>query len=272
MSGKKLVEGTSSNGVPYVKWGSGKKTMLVFSGGPGNMLPRGNGSTMMIKHFDPFLDEYEIHMLARKTGLTKGYSTKDMADDYAQMIENDLNGHVDVVIGESYGGIIAHHFAADHEDLFDKIVFAVTSNKFSEKGRAIDYRFAELLSQGKNRLAAVKIAEALAPPGLSLILLKALFWLIGGSMVDSRSSSFKSDIMIEVEAELSHNAEEKLRTIKVPVLIINGDSDIYIPKALAEETAALVPNSIFRLYEGKGHLGVLEDKRFIEDIQDYVDS
>ncbi|MGL1889970.1 MAG: alpha/beta hydrolase [Spirochaetaceae bacterium] len=268
MSKFDFIKGVSSNKIPYTKWGCGSKNMIIFSGGPGNMLP--SKPDMMTKQYNPFLEDYTIHMVARKAGLVNGYTTENIADDYASMINNDLGGKVSVVIGESYGGMVMQHFASKYSDLSDKFIILVAANKISEIGRDVDYTFSRLLSLGKPRKAAAKIAEALVNPGLGQILLKGMMWLIGGSIVDTSQVTFTQDIMIEAEAELNHDATDALKKITVQVLIICGDSDIYFPIEFVEETANLIPNSLLKIYEGKGHMSTISDKRLIKDIQEFI--
>ena len=102
MSKIKPIDDISSNGIPYLKFGSGKKTMLVFQGGPGNMLQKGFGFKMFAKPFFAFTDDYTVFFVTRKSGLHENYTTVDMSNDYATMIQEEFNGKVDVVIGISY--------------------------------------------------------------------------------------------------------------------------------------------------------------------------
>ncbi|MBU4451075.1 MAG: alpha/beta hydrolase [Actinobacteria bacterium] len=188
----------------------------------------------------------------------------------AQMISEEFDGHVDVIIGMSYGGLIAQHFAADYPDYFGYIIIAIAAHKISDIGKEIDYRFAKLLSQGKNRKAAATIVEALYPRGIACFFLKSLFWLIGCTFFKAEHDSFKSDVIIEAEAELAHDASDSLRRIKVPVLVVYGGDDIYFPKQYVEEMGELIQNSVLKLYEGKGHMSVMKDKRFIKDVSEFV--
>lgn len=263
-----FVKGISSNNIPYVKLGTGNKTMMIFTGGPGNMLPRKTG--YMTKMYNPLLQDYTIYMVARRMCLPDDYTTEQIASDYGEMIESDLGGFVDVVLGESYGGMVMMHFAANYGNLSKKFIIAVAADKISTKGREVDFQFSVLLSQGKNRKAAVKITEALLPSGLRQYIMKVLFWIFGGTIIDSSSSSFKKDILIEAKAELNHSAAENLTKIKVPVLMICGDSDLYFPLDFIKETASKIPQVILKIYEGKGHMSTLSDKRFIPDILEYL--
>ena len=268
-----LQYGDFFGGISYVRWGTGNKKMIIFPGGPGNTVP----SSFMIKNlygeFEPFTEEYSIYLVSRKKEQPKGYSTRDMSNDYAEIIQHDFGGHVDIIIGTSFGGMIAQHFAADHPELFDHIVIAIAAHRMSDIGQRIDYKFAELLSQGKTRKAAALIVDALSPAGITGITRyfnKIIFWLMGGAFLGQIHDAYKDDVMVEAQAERDHEAKDSLARIQVPVLIICGTADVYFPKEYIEEMASLIAGSSLKLYEGKGHLGALEDEAFAKDIFEFT--
>lgn len=212
----------------YVRWGTGYKKMIIFPGGPGNTVP----SSFMLKNlyseFEPFTKEYSICIVSRKQGQPRGYSTRDMSNDYAEIIWHDFGGHVDLIIGTSFGGMIAQHFAADHPELFDHIVVAIAAHRMSDIGRQIDYKFAELLSQGKTRNATALLAEALAPTGSTSLIRcfnKIMFWLMGGALLGQMHGAYKNDVMVEAQAQLDHEAKDSLARIHVPVLVVCSTAD-----------------------------------------------
>jgi pimeloyl-ACP methyl ester carboxylesterase len=268
--GRRGVEyGSFKNGIPYVRLGEGAKDLVVFQGGPGNMIPRGIGLRMLTRGLAPLLEDHTLHLVTRKPGLPTGYTTRDMSDDYAQMIEEAFDGHVDLVIGTSYGGVIAQHFAADHADLCDHIVIAMAAHKGSEAGMQIDYRFAELMSQGRPRAASACLAEVLAPREPLRTLMRGVLWLAGSSMLDTTCETFASDILVEAQAELDHEATESLKRIRIPVLILCGAEDPYFPREYVEEMAGMIEHATLKLYEGKGH-EIITDKRFGHDVLTFM--
>lgn len=262
-------QGTFADGIPYVRLGAGGKDLIVFFGGPGNMLPTGFGLRMMTKGFVPLLDACRLTFVSRRPGLPEGVTTRDMSDHYAEMIRRDLAGHVDVVVGISYGGMIAQHFAADHADLFDHIVIAMVAHRGSDAGMQVDMQFATLLNQGKPRQAYAMLADVMAPEGIGRSLMRALLWLVGTWMPAARDESSRRDVLIEAQAELTHDATERLGRIEVPVLILCGDADPYFPLPYIEETARMIPDAELKLYAGKGH-DIMMDARFGRDILDFV--
>lgn len=86
-----VEKGVFGNGIPYVRFGKGENILLGFSGGPGNTLPSGF-MIRVLGHFKHLAKHYVIYVLARKSGLPKGYSTRDMAEDYATVIKDEFDG------------------------------------------------------------------------------------------------------------------------------------------------------------------------------------
>lgn len=262
--------GTFQNGIPYARYGGGEKDLVLFYGGPGNNLPTGVGAGMVIGGFQPLLDRYTMHLVSRKSGLPQGYTTRDMSDDYAQMIRQEFGGHVDLVVGMSFGGMIAQHFAADHADLFDHLVIAMAAHRASEAGNRVDTHYAALLSLGRRGRAMATMAEALFPHGLLKPLAAGLFWLLGGFVLGPQSDTFKKDVLIEAQAEVDHDATESLERIEVPVLALCGDRDFYFPLDHVREMVDRIEDATLKVYEGKGH-NLTMDKRIAGDILDFVE-
>jgi pimeloyl-ACP methyl ester carboxylesterase len=262
--------GIFENGIPYARYGEGKKSMLVFFGGPGNELPKGLIFNFFKKGLEPFVEDYTLYIVSRKSALNENYTTKDMADDYAEMIKNEFEGKVDVIIGTSYGGLIAQHLATDYPELFNYIVIAMAAHQISEEGKELDQKFAELLSNGRYKSAYALISNAIYPRGFKRRIYKALFWIVGAFVRKPSSETFSKDVLIEAKAEVEHNATEILPRIKVPVLIICGDKDFYFPVEYVKEMANLIPKSSLKLYPNKGH-EIFEDKRFAKDVRDFIE-
>lgn len=265
----KTIYGIFKNSIPYAKLGSGKKNMLLFIGGPGNGIPRGMGLSIMISGLKPLLEEYTLYAVSRKSGLKEGYTTSMMSDDYAEMINQEFDGHVDLAVGISYGGIIAQHFAADHADLADHIVIAMATHKPTDIGAKVDREYAELASQGKDRAAGVAITKALYPPGIMRSVVSTLMWFMGPAFLGEKSSTYSKDVLIEFEAEEAFDSTKDLKRIKVPVLLLDGEDDIYFAAGSAQEMASMIPHATLILYPGKGH-EISDDVKFGEDILEFI--
>ncbi len=53
-------------------------------------------------------------------------------------------------------------------------------------------------------------------------------------------------------------------------ILVCGDRDRWFAKEVHEETARLIPDCTLKLYPGKGHLGAMSDRRFPQDVLDFV--
>ena len=268
MSKIKPLHDIFSNGIPYLRFGSGKKNMIVMQGGPGNMLQKGFGFKMFAKPFFAFTEEYTVYFVTRKSGLPENYTTLDMSKDYATMIQKEFNGKVDVTIGISYGGFIIQHFAADYPEMSDYFIIAMASYKGSDEGIKFDLDYAKYMSEGKPGKAFSTIPTVFISNRFMRFLLRPLFYLFGLFM-KSKSDTYAQDILIEAKAEAEHNTKDRLSEIKKATLILCGDNDYYMPLNYLKEMEQLIPNAILKIYANKGH-NIITSKQFTQDIADFI--
>jgi pimeloyl-ACP methyl ester carboxylesterase len=265
----KTIKGLFTNGIPFVKFGSGEKKMMVFLGGPGNQLPTGLEFKMYSQGFIPFKEEYTIYLVTRKSDLPENYTTRDMANDYADMINQDFKAKVDVIVGISYGGMILQHFAADYPKKAEHMIIAMAAHKGSEEGMKADEQFAKYLSEGKTAKAYAALTEVFATKGLKKVFYKIILFIGGLFMGKPEGDTFSSDILTEVKAEKNHHANDRLKEIPIPILILCGDKDYYFPLEYYQEMAELIPDAILEVYPDKGH-DIITMKRFTEDIKRFI--
>jgi len=262
-----VEKGVFSNGVPYVRFGEGEKNLLVFSGGPGNVLP----SSFMIRvfgHLKHLSKSRVIYAMSRKSGLPEGYTTRDMAEDYATIIRDEFNGEPQDVMGTSYGGLIAQHLAADHPELVRRLVIAISCYRFSDEGNEADMKSAQLLSEGKKREALKVLYPILEGGRIKKAFMKFFMGYIGPLFWGTPENP--SDLVVEGKAEMAHNTKNRLAEIKAPTLVIGGDKDYYCPVERLRETAAGISDAKLVLYEGKGHMGTM-GKKFDEDVLAFLE-
>ena len=262
--------GTFRNGMDYLAWGSGPKTLLFIQGGPGSAVPRRLLRRVLRRQFDPFLRAgYAVWIATRRRGMPAGHTIADMADDYAGLIADEFGGRVDVVLAESFGGMIAQYLAARHPDSFRHIAMVVTAAELSEWGKDVDARVAHALADGDKVRAGRAFAEYLLPG-------RGQAWLrrLAGPLISRRllgGSAFPAqDVLTEVQAEMTFNSRAVLPLIRRPVLLVCGGTDRFFPRGLAQETAGLIPDCTLIWYEGKGHVGAASSTRLARDVLAYA--
>ena len=262
--------GTLPNGMDYLGWGTGPKTLLFIQGGPGSTVPRGMMRRMFRRQFDPFLRAgYAVWIVTRRRGMPPGHTIADMADDYAGLIADEFGGRVDVVVAESLGGMIAQYLAARHPESFGHMAMVVTAAELSDWGKEVDSRVAKALAGGDPKGAGTVFAEYLLPGRRMMWLRRLLGPLISRRLLNG--SDFPSqDVLTEVQGEMAFDSRPVLPLIRRPVLLICGDSDRFFPREVAQETAGLIPDCTLIWYEGKGHLRAVSSGRIARDVLEYA--
>lgn len=242
--------------------------MLFFAGGPGNTVPSGLGASGFVRGLRAFTDEYTILLVTRKSNLPEGYTTHAMSDDYAELVRSEFGGHVDLVLGASYGGLIAQYFAAKYPELFDHLVIVMSGPVVSEAAKRIDLRYAELISQHKDREAMMVRAQAVFT-GVARFIMSGILWLIGQSLLGPVDETFRRDVVIEARAEAEHDSRDILNRITTPTLIIGSTDDFAFPVKTVEAMAHRIPGAQLKLYPG-GHTAAFLDKRFYPDVREFT--
>jgi pimeloyl-ACP methyl ester carboxylesterase len=208
-------------------------------------------------------EEYTVYIVIRRPDLPRGFSMKDMSDDYAIMIREEFDGPVDV-IGTSTGGSIALYFAADHPDLVRHLVIHSAAYTLGERAKVSQMDAAHLARGGKWRAAfAEMLGFAVSPSWYAPLLI----WL-GSSLMSFSAPKDPSDFIITIEAEDGHNFRDRLFEITSPTLVVAGAEDLCYPEEIVRETAEGIPNSRLILYEGMGH--VAGGKQFGRDVLSFL--
>ena len=258
MAKRRVTTGYSGNGLPYASFGNGPHSLVVFDGLDFRHKPP---SPIMLRMSTGYLreleDSYKIYIVSRRPGLPPGYSLRDMSDDYAVMIENELGGAADI-IGVSTGGAIAQHFAIDHPDLVGCLVLAMTGFRLTEEARELQRQVAELARKGKRRAASALLGTAVVRKGIAKYFVKWFTGLMGPLMIPVDPS----DGIVEIEAEDGHDLSDRLDRIKAETLVIGGEEDFFYP---VRETAEKIPNARLVLYPNLGHNAMFKRSRQFGD-------
>ena len=264
MAGRRVITGYSSNGLPYACFGNGPSNLVVFDGLDFQHKPP---STIMLRMSTSYLrgleDTYKTYIVSRRPGLPPGYSLRDMSNDYATMMKNELGGRVDI-IGVSTGGAIAQHLAIDHPDLVGRLVLIMTGCRLTTESKELQRQVAGLARKGRRRAAYALLGTAIIRKGIAKRLFKCFMWLMGPLMIPADPS----DGIVEIEADDRYDLSDQLDRIKAETLVIGGEEDFFYA---IRETAEKIPNARLVLYPNVGHNAMfVRSRQFGEEIQAFL--
>ena len=264
--------GTFSNGMEYLTWGRGPKTLLFVQGGPGSFVPQGVLRGLFRREFAAYQEAgYAIWIVTRRRNMPASHTSADMADDYARLIAEEFGGRVGVVVAESFGGMIGQYLAARHPQSFGHIAMVVTAAELSAWGKDVDERMAAAVAAGDAGRAGTVLAEYLLPGPRTRWLRELLGPVVGRRVLDP-SGCPAADVLTEARAEFAFDARAVLPLIRPPVLLLCGGRDAFFPRTVAEETAQLIPDCTLIVYERWGHIRAGSSRRVPRDVLAFVRS
>jgi pimeloyl-ACP methyl ester carboxylesterase len=253
--------GYSSNGLPYAHFGSGKHTLVIFSGSELENKPlSGLALKSLQMGFAGLAKNFDMYMISRRPGMPAGYTAQDMSNDFAAMIRTDIGKPVHVM-GISSGGSSALHFAVDHHDMVDRFVLAFSAHRMTAHGIAMCRVWRDMaLAKNWNGLyksMGVAIVEGAMPDWV----VKPMMSVFGPMLVGKPDDG--SDFAILLDADINLNMEHKLSSIAVPTLVIGGNRDPFYSQDLMREAAEYIPNAKLTFLSG-GHSAMKSQSKAFE--------
>jgi len=253
--------GTFLGELPYVRLGDGPRNLMILPGITLVNAPPGRLTAWTYRlGFGRFADNHTVYVVNRRSGMPAGYTTRDMAADYARVLEHEIGpAHV---VGFSTGGEISQYLAIDHPDSVLGLALIVSASRLSEEGRRICERWMSLTREGRWRDLHADMASATVT-GETNKRLAGTFMKVFGRLVLGAPSD-PSDFLTTLEADLGHDTTGRLGEISAPTLVVGGSEDPFYPEPLLRETAEEIPNATLRVYGGAGHGVPKERKRWYE--------
>jgi 3-oxoadipate enol-lactonase len=261
---------TTANGIRiyYERSGSGPPLLFISGTGADLRTKPNQFDGPLPRSFDML--SYDQRGLGRTEKPDIAYSMADYADDAAALIA-DQGWDAALVIGVSFGGMVAQELVLRHPDRVKRLVLACTSPggaggasyPFHEiehlKGEArarfmlpiSDTRRDDAWARANPDTYAQFVAmAAVAPPGTDEP---------GHDMGAHR----------QLEARSRHDTWDRLGSISCPVLIAAGRYDGIALPATQERMAARIPGARLQFFEG-GHLFMIQDRSAIPAMTEFL--
>ncbi|MBP1690471.1 MAG: Beta-ketoadipate enol-lactone hydrolase [Deltaproteobacteria bacterium] len=234
----------------YEEHGSGDPLLLIMG--------LAADSTAWMFQLPAFAERYRTIVfdnrgIGRSSKPAGPYTIGGMADDTAGLLAA-IGVERAHVVGVSMGGMIAQELALRHPERVRGLVLACTYPEPDEEIRlgrssSIQQLGGTVGADGTAQidLAAVDpmmIFQTLLPkvfsPSFLQNQLPILLQLFGGALQWGFSIEA---IMAQVDAVMSHQATDRLSSIKSPTLVITGDADLLIPPANSDLIASKIPGA-----------------------------
>ena len=251
-------------GADYIRFGTGKKILILLPGlGDGLRTTRGTALPMAL-YYRCLAKDYTVYMISRKTKLAPGASTRDMARDLREAME-ELGIEKASLVGVSMGGMIAQHFAADYPELVERLVLVVTCGRENPVLLESLAEWVGCARRGDHR--------ALMDSNVRRIYSEAYYrrnkWMIPITGKLTKPKSYDR-FFVQAEACRTHDAWETLPGITAATLVIGGEQDKSLGGEASRELAARIPGASLKMYPQWGHGLYEEAKDFLPAVMEFL--
>jgi pimeloyl-ACP methyl ester carboxylesterase len=259
---KTAIRRSTLGALPSLVGGSGRPLVLLGGLTPENGMPRGIGLRFEYSLIAAYADGLEVHWAARPTGLPIGTTLSEVAAITADGIREQFGGEPVALLGISTGGSIAQQLAAEHPDVVRRLTLMSTGCRLDPETRESQRRLAEMAERGDRAAVFTEYGRDLVPPHRGRRLAGLGMRLIGPRIYAGIGDL--SDLAMTLQAEDAFDLQE-LPPIAAPTLVIAGGRDRFYSQATLRDTVRLIPNCTFSLYESRGHITLLSDRKAIAE-------
>ncbi len=179
------------------------------------------------------------------------FSLDDLADDAIELLRME-RGSGAILVGCSFGGMVAQGVALKAPELLAGIVLADTSHRQTDEGRKITQQRADDSLKGMPAMLDSTLTRWFPPRFLALDppeVRACRTWLLDDDPVVFSWGW-------EAIRDLSYG--ERLKDIALPALVLRGSVDASTPRETMQEMARLLPRARYVEIEGAGHVAPLE--------------
>ena len=236
----------------YICFGTGERILVMLPGlGDGLQTVKGTALPMAVM-YRIFAKQFTVYMFSRKQKLPAGYTTREMAKDQAEAMEQLGIDRADL-FGVSMGGMIAQYLAIDYPKKVEKLILAVTCARANP-----------ILEESVGEWVA--LAKSGDHTGFMDSNLKRIYsqdyyrknrWMVPVMGMLTKPKSYDR-FFVQANACLTHDAYESLEQIKASTLVIGGEQDRCLGGDASKEIAAAIPGGRLHMYRQWGH-GLYEE-------------
>ena len=253
-----------SSEVEYVAFGRGETPLVAIPGlSEGLKTVKGTGKMLWLM-YRGFARTHRMYVIGRKNELEKGYTTRDMADDLAAVM--DKLGIVPAqVLGMSQGGMIAQWLAINYPEKVSRLAIVISLARQNETIQQTVGNWIKMVVEERYEEFAIDMQEKNYSENY-LKKIRPFYWIL--KRIGHPQS--KERFLIQAESCITHDAYEELPKINCPTLVIGGGADKIVGGAeVQQEMAEAIKGSKLHIYPDLGHGAFVEAKDFNEHLYSF---
>lgn len=250
-----LSSGVLAGDIPFVECGDGDRPLIIINGGQG-----------FVRSADPVRAERDARRVSRilppgTAFVLLGYPSRpvregavsNLVDDLASAIRERWAGPI-VLLGISYGGILAAWLTVRHPQLVKRLVFIASARRFSSEG---EQRVRRQIAFARSRNFSGFLADfgaVFRRPWLN-----ALVWLrINLGRRSLAEGMNDADTIASYLSAILEAGTPPTEQIQAPTLVIGGSHDQFFGEGMMEETARSITDARLELLHGETHMAPVE--------------
>lgn len=251
----------------YFECGGDGPPLLFISGTGGDLRNKPNVfDSALARSFK--LATYDQRGLGRTDKPDVPTSMAQYGDDAAALLDH-LGWEEALVVGVSFGGMVAQELVLRHPHRVKRLVLACTSGG-GAGGSSFPFHEIEHLKGEARARHLIPISD----------LRRDAAWQAANperyeEFVRMGIDAFADEpgraqgAWRQLEARAAHDTWERLDQVRCPVLVAGGKYDGIAPPELQERLAARIPNAELRMFDG-GHLFMVQDRSAYPAITEFL--
>jgi 3-oxoadipate enol-lactonase len=253
----------------YERAGNGKPLLFVSGSGGDLRAKPGVFESPLSRAFD--LLAYDQRGLGQTDKPAGPYSMQQYADDAAKLLDA-LDWRDALVMGVSFGGMVAQEIALRHPHRVSKLVLACTSSGGAGGASYPLHQIADMPIEDRI-LLQMSISDTRQnadwqrahPEAVE----RALAFGRSAAELGADEPSRRAGAALQLDARSRHDTWDRLPELRMPVLLCAGKYDGIAPMANMRAMADRIPASELRTYEG-GHLFLIQDRSAYAEVVEWL--
>lgn len=262
----------------FYRVGGRGSAFMSFHGAPGF-----SDHTHFLPYFDPLEKHFTmIYLDFRGSGRSaqmppETYTFANFIAD-ADAIREHLGFSKMILLGHSFGGIIALNYALRYQDRLSHLILSGTLPSKSAGPDAVEYalrKVPDLTREELERLIAGKVKDAEEFDRVNRLIAPLYNYKKGFEFVyfgkKPASQFYNTHNAVFSTQFASYDVIDRLHEIKVPTLILCGRHDWITPAKHSQLMAEKIPNSKLVIFEESGHYPYIEENdKYLAAIRDFL--